>query len=393
MPHDDLDRVHDQLPDLFMDKTLPTSWDEDLILIPIDKPESPLGLYPDSEMAVESDLFPDSTVDMRVGDPVGLLYEPTEILGELSGLGGFAGAPVVPKDNSIPPPDSLAFYLPFHYFYPTWWGVYLIAEGVQWLSDFVRTHSDGVLLSDDATSVARVFLYSHEVFHNKVETFGLRLEHVHRTKLYKTAFERLYQRTVDTENCLEEALANAHAYLRVQNLLFKGEKLKRAAAIRVLKEYIRLSSAGYRQGLNFIKKRQFDNGQYNFAELNYRECFPQHPKCDADVWRTFPYLFSAISRVNSRVNYIVHRASPLASRARLGSRYLTYRQLEKRLMKTAHCEKVGGGKGSHETWQRPDGCKFSVPRHPRDLCSGTLRAIIREAGLDLSISQFAALKV
>ncbi len=42
-------------------------------------------------------------------------------------------------------------------------------------------------------------------------------------------------------------------------------------------------------------------------------------------------------------------------------------------------------KGSHEIWYNPNTCRRTViPNHPgRDIPKGTLRAIIREAGLDL----------
>jgi predicted RNA binding protein YcfA (HicA-like mRNA interferase family) len=40
-------------------------------------------------------------------------------------------------------------------------------------------------------------------------------------------------------------------------------------------------------------------------------------------------------------------------------------------------------KGSHEIWRRSsDGRKTTVPRHPGDIPEGTLRAILRQAGID-----------
>ncbi|HUT58667.1 MAG TPA: type II toxin-antitoxin system HicA family toxin [Phycisphaerae bacterium] len=42
------------------------------------------------------------------------------------------------------------------------------------------------------------------------------------------------------------------------------------------------------------------------------------------------------------------------------------------------------GAGSHELWRREDtGRKVTIPRHRRDLAEGTLRAILREAGIDV----------
>jgi predicted RNA binding protein YcfA (HicA-like mRNA interferase family) len=47
-------------------------------------------------------------------------------------------------------------------------------------------------------------------------------------------------------------------------------------------------------------------------------------------------------------------------------------------------------KGSHEIWRHPGtGMRTTVPNHPGDLPEGTVRAIIREAGL--SVEEFLAL--
>jgi predicted RNA binding protein YcfA (HicA-like mRNA interferase family) len=41
------------------------------------------------------------------------------------------------------------------------------------------------------------------------------------------------------------------------------------------------------------------------------------------------------------------------------------------------------GAGSHEIWrQMTTGRKVTIPHHPKDIAEGTLRAILREAGID-----------
>ncbi|MBZ5545044.1 MAG: type II toxin-antitoxin system HicA family toxin [Acidobacteriia bacterium] len=41
------------------------------------------------------------------------------------------------------------------------------------------------------------------------------------------------------------------------------------------------------------------------------------------------------------------------------------------------------GPGSHEVWRHmASGRKVTVPHHARDMAEGTLRAILREAGID-----------
>ena len=43
------------------------------------------------------------------------------------------------------------------------------------------------------------------------------------------------------------------------------------------------------------------------------------------------------------------------------------------------------GIGSHELWRHKDtGRKVTLPRHRGDMAEGTLRAVLREAGIDVS---------
>lgn len=42
------------------------------------------------------------------------------------------------------------------------------------------------------------------------------------------------------------------------------------------------------------------------------------------------------------------------------------------------------GAGSHEIWRHgATGRKVTIPHHARDMAEGTLRAILREAGIDV----------
>jgi predicted RNA binding protein YcfA (HicA-like mRNA interferase family) len=42
------------------------------------------------------------------------------------------------------------------------------------------------------------------------------------------------------------------------------------------------------------------------------------------------------------------------------------------------------GPGSHEVWRHTDtGRKVTLPHHAREIAEGTLRAVLREAGIDV----------
>ncbi|MBN2449005.1 MAG: type II toxin-antitoxin system HicA family toxin [Lentisphaeria bacterium] len=41
-----------------------------------------------------------------------------------------------------------------------------------------------------------------------------------------------------------------------------------------------------------------------------------------------------------------------------------------------------GAKGSHEIWRHDDGRRTTVPHHAQDIPEGTMRAVLRAAGID-----------
>lgn len=124
-----------------------------------------------------------------------------------------------------------------------------------------------------------------------------------------------------------------------------------------------------------------------FAEANAKESLPALPSKARDIWTVFPYAFSGIGRITSRVNYIVSRHSPLVARDRLDVRFITFADLTRKLRERG-CRFVRHGKGSHELWESATGTRFPIPRHPGDLRKGTLAAIVKQAGLNTSLEEF-----
>jgi predicted RNA binding protein YcfA (HicA-like mRNA interferase family) len=61
----------------------------------------------------------------------------------------------------------------------------------------------------------------------------------------------------------------------------------------------------------------------------------------------------------------------------------TYREVARRLRKFGY-EFDRPGPGSHEVWrQEVTGRKVTLPHHAREMAEGTLRAILREANIDV----------
>ncbi|PIX41956.1 MAG: hypothetical protein COZ56_10550 [Armatimonadetes bacterium CG_4_8_14_3_um_filter_58_9] len=145
---------------------------------------------------------------------------------------------------------------------------------------------------------------------------------------------------------------------------------------------------GYRQAAKFLTEAEFTDARCSYGEQIHNEALPRIPRKGASIWLSSPHAFHGISQVNSRVNYIIHRNSPLAQRTRLSQRFLRYRDLEKRLRTLAGCKPLRQGRGSHELWVAPNGHSFPVPRHSRELGTDLVAKLIKQAGLKLSVSQF-----
>lgn len=61
---------------------------------------------------------------------------------------------------------------------------------------------------------------------------------------------------------------------------------------------------------------------------------------------------------------------------------LKYREVARKL-RTVGLAFDRPGPGSHEVWRNAEtGRKVTLPHHSRDVAEGTLRAILREAGVD-----------
>ena len=231
-----------------------------------------------------------------------LLNERGVVLPSFAGPSPFPGAPAMTSGGSVPPPDAFAFYLPFHCFHPTWWGVYVVFEGAYELARLLNLFSNRRLSAPDAFATARLFLYGHEVFHHIVESFATRLEVTHRQSLYRHSFQEVFDSVFGTDQCVEEALATAHGYLKVKKFGFRhpNRPAVKAIALEALTEYIKSCPPGYRRATDFFRKAPFQRGRSQFAEQNHQCAFPSVPVKSPELWVAFPHAFSGISRVTSR---------------------------------------------------------------------------------------------
>jgi len=209
----------------------------------------------------------------------------------------------------------------------------------------------------------------------------------HCCPLYKSSFETVYKRALSGGPCLEEQLANAHGFRRVRSA-FSKRKPARKVVLNALADWLSWQSPPYHGAMPYTSSIKFSEAQNDLAEANQNESFPGLPRKGPKVWQAAKYAYRRISNINRRVNFLIHRNSPLARRIPANLRALRYREVAQKLRVLAGCEEVGTGKGSHRRWRRPDGKVFSVPCHPGDLRIGILARIIKPAGLSMSVGQF-----
>ncbi len=296
-----IDGFRADLPEAFEDHSLPPGFDDDWIHV-----ES------GAEGELSEDLWdllfpdPDALADSAAPIEDGIARGP-----QFDNLpAGHAGGYTPATGTGNPPTDCLAFYLPFHYYHPHWWGIYILQAGVLHLATAIQNGTN--IPWRECVKVAQIYLYRHELFHCSTESFATRLEVAFRQPLYRAGFDDVYQRTVNTDDCIEEALADAAAIMAAGK---KNQKLK-----DFLIEYARRSPPGYRMAVNYVTPQKFTAGRNQFAERNHKECISGGKPFSPDSWHAFPHAFQPVIRVSSRVIYLLPRNSPMASRIPMDAR-------------------------------------------------------------------------
>lgn len=125
--------------------------------------------------------------------------------------------------------DICAWYQPIHFFAQNW-GIYIREDCVlrqaraicRFLPWAVRRRGS---LPGLAKCLIRASVYAfflHEHYHHKIESLGLRLHVVDRQSCYLPYHAKVYSATTGTDDQLEEALANADSYYRLDTEPYKS---------------------------------------------------------------------------------------------------------------------------------------------------------------------------
>ncbi len=266
-----------------------------------------------------------------------------------------------------PPPEGIcAWYCPIHFF-GHGWGIYIREECVLHEALSIAWHVDwkavaALKLSFTATvrrllRAAFYTMFLHEQFHHKVESLGFRLLVSTGKDHYRPYKWNVYRPTFLTPNCIEESLANADSYLRLNEPRYK-EKLG-APFRKALRAHLRASFAsqppGYREGLNFLADALFQPALHSLQSRVKDGAItpttpPRHWQVSSDVIRSMMDITEEIYvvlPVGARPLFPVGSIDPRPGVSTAG--------MVKALERGWGCRVVPGGKGSHVKLRTPKG--------------------------------------
>lgn len=301
---------------------------------------------------------------------------------ELAADGDFPGGPSPIARGGIPPVDALAFYLPFHRFSPDIYGIYLIADGVRWLSYSFFVSSRNFLTAHECLILAKAFLFHHEAYHNAVEVFATRMELAHRVPVYETGAVRWFKQPPSSQH--EEALATGYALNKARLAL---PSHKRAFAGSLLRAFVRGSPPPYSFGSQLCTARELKLSQNVFQEEVLTLAVGSVSRISATAWNAGLLIMSPSLARGNRFSYVVSNNSPLAKRIPLGSVYFADRRKVIKNLKAL----LGGGNevagGRHPIFLAPDGTRTPIP-HGKDVDEGTLGNILKQLGIEMRPRDF-----
>ena len=381
----DVQILYDQLQGVFDLQDPPVRWD-DFCVVPVDIEETD-ALVANEKMnrdELEEALMEDAppTEASREDRAEDLGFEATEAA--VGTAIAFPGSPQGTSGEYYPSPDTIAFYLPFHYFYPDLWGVYIVTERMRQLRKLLIILSEYALSTSEAHRATRFFLYYHEAFHHNVESFATRLEVTHRQAVYRTGVQKVFDDTLGTDDCLEEALANAYAFRRTVSK-FSGRS--KEVVETVLRKYIKGQPEGYRKGVDYIDDEDYRGARHQLSEMCHGASFPIID-LNPEIWRLFGHGYRGIANINSYTNYLISRGSPLSERTDLHGRRIGYRDVKKKLKELVGLSFKRQGKGSHEIYETNDGNSVTLYYTTGDVPKGTLNDILTQAGVNMTVHDF-----
>ena len=374
-----IDKLKQELPNCFPPATGKPSFDD-------------IHVWPAEGLENDSELFSD---DSDISDAE--LIETSNRIKDIFGDNDpFPGGPTL-DENGRPTIETLAFYLPYHKFEDSVWGVYLIAEGILWLRNkfIYLSHSRGAPLNlKEAESLAKSFLFYHERYHNCVESFATKMEISNRSPFYISGVTRLYNTPFTSPNPPinhEETFANKYAIEKSSeyftNKFKHSYRYPKQVVKDIIERFIDQNNTGhYKEALNLsqgLRNRTLIDKQNKFLEEICMNSFHSYSHgISPSLWSAFAQRLSGSIPRGSRFSYVTPKGSLVATRARLSGRLLRVYSLDKFIAKKYGVTKIKSNVHK-KTWVRKiDGItKKSDMPHGSEVDKHTIKKIINDLDL------------
>jgi hypothetical protein len=212
-----------------------------------------------------------------------------------------------------PPEPHCAWYCPIH-FCGRKWGIYIRERCVlSYAREIFRFADRGALsrsgvdqwqIRRECQRAAFYALYLHEQFHHKVESLGFRLLVTTGSDRYRPYKQNVYRSTYLTADCLEETLANAESYRRLNEDRYTKRLSKpvREALRRFLNASFRRQPPGYREGEFFVAENRYRNGLSELQSQVLDGRIP--PRTPTRNWLIAPKVITSLMDISDKI-YII----------------------------------------------------------------------------------------
>jgi hypothetical protein len=268
-----------------------------------------------------------------------------------------------PKGRIYRPQDRIdhpcAWYQPIHYFGRNW-GIFIRQECLEHAILDIATYIDWKVIYPKKISLYQCFkalrqcafyeLYFHEQFHHKVESFGLRLLVTNGRDTYRNYKSKVYRPTFGTDDCLEEGLANAEIFQRINEPRYKARL--DANIISGFKSYlvdsIKGAPAGYRTGINYLSEKAFKIGLGTLQSQMFDASLS--PSKVASHWQVATHMTRSLADITTNIWVIIPRMGmPIISSSAIDPRgTISTNKVTSTLTKFYNFSVIkGAGKGSH----------------------------------------------
>jgi hypothetical protein len=252
-------------------------------------------------------------------------------------------------------PDVLAWYQPIHFYGPDW-GIYIREDGITRVAARIMKAAAGRMPSIECVRAAIATLFLHEAHHHRVECFGLRLLAAREQPVYPAYIGGVYNRLSGTDDLLEEALANAESWRRLDERTYAIGDI--AAVRRYLEHDFSLAPPGYRRAGDYLTDPDFRAGQADL--LNQVAAGSPRPTQDVADWMAVNRMYQALFDVRQNFWTVVPKGTRPALPIVTPPRYET-RDLVRVLESAGYRERHGT---KHRKFTSQQGPTVHLSRRP-----------------------------